>query len=1084
MDDVGKTKPELAGQIEELRRIIDSVDDPDFQSLREQLRQEVENRKRAEKRLVEEKSKIQPILAAMQSLGQKEETIRTIVETSQDWIWEIDANGVHTYCNPAFEQILGYTPEELIGRSSLDFMHEEDREIVQEKLPACIANKSGWKNMVIRRRHKDGSYRYLESNAVPILDLQKNLLGFRGVDRDITERKKAEEELRQGRQKYELAQEAANFGTWEWDIATGNTRWSGQFESLFGFAPGKLEQTFNAFIHLVHPEDRKKVIDGAEACVKKQGPCKIEYRITRPDGAVRWMLGAGDIMQNPDGKPSSMYGIIQDVTEHKRAEEDKEQLTRFVEASHEAMNIASPDLIISYTNEAMDRMFGYDKGELVGKHVRVLNSETVHDEFLKDILESIEKNGRWEGEVVNKRKDGTEFICYATISAIKGEGGKVLCYNTIQQDITERKRAEKEVRLLTAAVEQSIAGLAVVDLEWNILSLNKAFAGMHGYTAEEVIGQHLSIFHTPEQLAQVQNAKKQIEETGEFNGEVWHKRRDGTVFPALMHCSSLFDEAGKPIGTIGATLDITDRKRAEQTLAASEAKYKSLFENSIEGIGLSKGNRVVSANKALLDIFGYGSLAEFNKIPLLDHIAPESKEMICERMKKRAKGEQITPAFEYKIIRKDGKIREIEASAGELLIEGQRYTQTTFRDITERKQAQEQLETAREQAEAANIAKSQFLANMSHEIRTPMSVITGFANLLAMEKLTDEQNTQALLIQKAGKSLLRIIDDVLDFSRIEAGMLEVRTGEFPLKKLLDRVESMMQPLAAKKGLDFKLSCSKRLPAMIHTDEDRLAQCLVNLIGNAIKFTDKGKVHLKVSPEKRRNKSFVRFDVKDTGMGIPLDKYESIFTSFTQVDGSDTRKQGGTGLGLTITKELAGLLGGDLSFTSKVGAGSVFSLVIPVQADAESSVLPRGGDRSEESVSEPQPAENLKFRGRILVAEDEEGSQILAEKILKKFGLEVVIAADGKEAIEKALHESWDLIFMDIQMPVMNGYEAVKKLRQDGITTPIIALTAYAMPRDREKCINAGCDGYISKPFEPKDLQEVLSSHISIATSQI
>jgi CheY-like chemotaxis protein len=338
-----------------------------------------------------------------------------------------------------------------------------------------------------------------------------------------------------------------------------------------------------------------------------------------------------------------------------------------------------------------------------------------------------------------------------------------------------------------------------------------------------------------------------------------------------------------------------------------------------------------------------------------------------------------------------------------------------------------------------------------------------------------------MLIQKAGKSLLRIIDDVLDFSRIEAGKLEVRTREFTLKKLLDRVESMMKPLAAKKKLDFKLSCSKRLPAMIHTDKDRLAQCLVNLIGNAIKFTDKGNVHLKVSLEKRRNKSFVRFDVKDTGIGIAPDKYESIFSSFTQVDGSHTRKQGGTGLGLTITKELAGLLGGDLSFTSEVGAGSVFSLVIPAGVDKAPSILPRGDDRSEESISQSQPADNLTFHGRVLVAEDEEGSQILAEKILKRFGLEVVIAADGKEVIEKALRESWDLIFMDIQMPVMDGYETVRKLRQEGITTPVVALTAYAMPEDREKCLDAGCDDYISKPFEPKDLQEVLSSHISIAS---
>lgn len=479
-------------------------------------------------------------------------------------------------------------------------------------------------------------------------------------------------------------------------------------------------------------------------------------------------------------------------------------------------------------------------------------------------------------------------------------------------------------------------------------------------------------------------------------------------------------------------------------------------------------------------IFGVPAGTALTYESFMECIHPDDREYINTKWMAGVAGEPYD--VEHRIIA-DDKVKWVREKAELFFNDSGEVVRAigVTQDISYCKQAENDLQKAKEQAEAANIAKSQFLANMSHEIRTPMSVIMGFANLLAMEELTDEQKTQAVLIQKAGKSLLRIIDDVLDFSRIEAGKLEVRIGEYTLKKLLDRVESMMQPLTVKKGLDFKLSCSKRLPAMIHTDDDRLVQCLVNLIGNAIKFTDKGSIHLKVSLEKRRKKSFVRFDAKDTGMGIPPDKHASIFTSFTQVDGSHTRKQGGTGLGLTITKELAELLGGDLSFTSEVGAGSVFSLVIPAAADT--SILPRAADRSEESVSESQPVDNLTFRGRILVAEDEEGSHILADRILTRLGLEVVIAADGKEAIEKALRESWDLIFMDIQMPGMNGYEVVRKLRHEGITTPIIALTAYAMPSDRKKCLRAGCDGYISKPFESKDVQKVLSSHISIADSQ-
>ncbi len=405
----------------------------------------------------------------------------------------------------------------------------------------------------------------------------------------------------------------------------------------------------------------------------------------------------------------------------------------------------------------------------------------------------------------------------------------------------------------------------------------------------------------------------------------------------------------------------------------------------------------------------------------------------------------------------------------------------TFTNALERKQVEEELKTARRKAEAANIAKSQFLANMSHEIRTPMSVITGFADLLISEEDLDEQKSYVGLIQKAGKSLLRIIDEILDVSRIESGKLEIKIEDCSLSELLDGIEVMMRPLAREEGLLFDVFRCGKLPDTIQTDSGRVRQCLINLIGNAIKFTKRGHVRLKVSADDIQDKPVLRFDVEDTGIGIPQDKHVAVFETFSQADGSHTRQYGGTGLGLTIAKQLAQLLGGDLSFTTEVGKGSVFSLVIPASVDAGSSVLSGADEQTKESTTKSVITDNLHFSGKVLVVEDAESSQILAQKILERYGLEVVIVDNGTEAVEKTRQESFDLILMDIQMPGLNGLEATKKLREEGITTPIVALTAYAMPKDRANCMAAGCDDYISKPIDQDELRRVLSKYVAAET---
>jgi CheY-like chemotaxis protein/nitrogen-specific signal transduction histidine kinase len=405
-----------------------------------------------------------------------------------------------------------------------------------------------------------------------------------------------------------------------------------------------------------------------------------------------------------------------------------------------------------------------------------------------------------------------------------------------------------------------------------------------------------------------------------------------------------------------------------------------------------------------------------------------------------------------------------------------------FRDITERKQADEELRNAKQAAESANRAKSEFLANMSHEIRSPMTAILGFADVL-MDGATDQATIEsAQIIKYSGEHLLALINDILDLSKIEAGKLTIDFQKCSPGQIATEVISLMKVSADAKGLPLRLEVRGDIPEKIVTDPIRLRQILVNLIGNSIKFTEGGSIQVVMRLDSTSaSDGKLTFDVIDTGIGMSEEQMGLLFRPFTQVDGSASRRFGGTGLGLAISRRMAEMLGGDITVRSSPGRGSTFSLSIGI-GHLDGQAMPYEPSTTL-TTRGPLVKSEQKLACRILVVEDSPINQRLMTMVLNKVGAEVESAENGQIAFDLALAEQqvgtpFDIVLMDMQMPVMDGYKATHNLRSAGYKGPIIALTANAMIEDRQKCIDAGCDDYIGKPIDPKKMVALLNAWVA------
>ena len=755
--------------------------------------------------------------------------------------------------------------------------------------------------------------------------------------------------------------------------------------------------------------------------------------------------------------------------------------------------------IIVDANIAALIFYGYPMELLLGMSIAKLHANPGID-IMRDIVPMV-LSGRGGHFSRQHRLANGSVRDVEVVSTPIDTGGRVMLHSIVF-DVTDKKKAEsllhaseEKYRVL---IQNSHDIIYTLTLDGIFIFVSPAWTALLRHPVADVVGQSFQRFIHPDDIPLCLAWMKKVIGLKQRQSGVEYRVRhaDGQW---RLHTSSivpLLDETGAVVGFEGTARDITERKEAEEKLREKTALLEAEMNSTIDGIlVVGPENKLLLRNKRFVEIFSIPPhiLVSDEGAVLLNYIAGLNKypEQFIARVNYLREHLDETSCEEMECA--SGMVIE-RHTAPVLDASGKCYGRIwTFSDITTRKHAEgylmdvnRQLSAATSKANAlfikaqdASLAKSRFLANMSHEIRTPINGIVGMAGLLLDTALADEQRKYAETVRCSAESLLLLINDILDFSKIEAGKLELETLDFDLAVMLDEVVDSLAWRSNEKKLKLSVRLADGMATKLRGDAGRLRQILINLLSNAIKFTLAGKVALSVSQEEETATDLLlRISVRDTGIGIPKDKLGLLFDKFSQVDVSINKKYGGTGLGLAISKQLVGLMGGTVGVESEEGKGSEFWFTARF---AKQSCIP--GQAARQPVDRPRPSRELfnLFAGRkarILVAEDNIINQMVAVGILQKLGLSSDVAAEGKAALHALESVRYDLVFMDVQMPEMDGLEATRIIRDPHSSVlnhavPVIAMTAYAMEGDREKCINAGMDDYVAKPIMPNVLAQVL-----------
>ncbi|RXQ96511.1 PAS domain S-box protein [Ancylomarina salipaludis] len=628
------------------------------------------------------------------------------------------------------------------------------------------------------------------------------------------------------------------------------------------------------------------------------------------------------------------------------------------------------------------------------------------------------------------------------------------------------KKNEENLRITINSIGD---GLIVTDINGKITRMNPIAEKLTGWQFKDVQQKNLSdIFRIINSKTRepIENPAKKIIKTGQIIGLANHTlliSKNGEEYQIADSVAPITDQQGKISGVVLVFRDITDTYRMQKTLEENEKRYRSLIENSNDGIFLFYNKKFEFVNKQFEQIMGY-SAEEINNINFDIMISPESLDMIYNRLKEKNK-DKLSSKFEFTGITKSGRKLPLEVSVNYIPYKKGVASQGIIRDITQRKRYEAELIKAKENAEESDRLKSVFLATMSHELRTPLNAVIGFSELIQADVPLDDILHFSKIISMSGKHLLGVIEDIFDISLIETGDIYIVNEPLNISTLLNEIFERIKTekvLQDKEHLEIILDNSiNEQDSILYADQKRIKQILINLLKNAIKFTQKGSISFGCKLSVKKQNKFIQFFVKDTGIGIPQHMQNLIFEVFRQADETHTRIYGGTGLGLTICKKLTHMMGGDIWVKSEEGRGANFHFTVPFKNTAEAS--------PEHSNIHPE----LNFNNvTVLIAEDDKTSFSFLKALLSSKGMKCVWVKNGREAVKYCTENNpIDLLLMDINMPEMNGYIATSQIKTIRPKLPIIAQTAYAIEGDKENILAAGCDYYISKPINQNELFE-------------